>query len=261
MSVDFGMRQSLAEAGLVDPSSGEFTSAPNFGAAYESEEPARQPLPEEKDAPESQPAEKQNPASVPQVQPGQSAPRGDPGTDPDNRGMPSGQLVQADAAKLGEADDPIRSRYDQTVSTMRQQAQMAFMQGQQMVNEKGERVYSDEQLAQFLGSQLQNAEQQVYLHAVMERMQPVAKRAAAEKMAKDYGVEVDDIINEANPVAMETRAKTIADLTRQGRFEKRKAAGTDTAEGSRNFSNAIPEGIDKLSPQQKIYAGLARGDH
>jgi hypothetical protein len=30
----------------------------------------------------------------------------------------------------------------------------------------------------------------------MERMQPVAKRAAAEKYAKDYGVEVDDIINE-----------------------------------------------------------------
>jgi hypothetical protein len=50
---------------------------------------------------------------------------------------------------------------------------------------------------------------------------------------------------------METRAKTIADLVRDGRFQKRKEEGKDTAEGSRSFSNAIPEAIDKLSPQQE----------
>jgi hypothetical protein len=89
----------------------------------------------------------------------------------------------------------------------------------------------------------------------------VAQRAAAEKIAQEHGVDVADILNESSPIAMQTRAKTIAELKRDGRFQERKAAGTDQAEGSRGFSNAIPEAIEKMTPQQKMYIGFARGDH
>jgi hypothetical protein len=256
MSVDLGMRQSLVEAGLVDPSSGEFTSAPNFGAAPEGESP-RDPLP---DLPDDAVRPEEKPAEQPQPRPNEpTQPRTEtvesPASPPSAAADPS-----HDASKLGAEADPIRQNYESTVSNLRRDANMALMYGRTLTNEDGTRMYTDEQLQGFIGQQLQMAEHQAYLAGVMERMQPVAKRAAAEKFAKEYGVEVDDIVNEPNPVAMETRAKTIADLVRDGRFQKRKEEGRDTAEGSRSFNNAIPEAIDKLSPQQKIYAGLARGD-
>jgi hypothetical protein len=252
MSVDTGMRQSLIEAGLVDPGSGAFLSEPNFGEAVSGDAP-REPLPaEDEPAPEPQEQPRQEPASQPQVQPVPSAPGGDNAPAPDSS--------QMNPARLGEEADPIRQEYDTTVRTMHQQAELAFAYGRTLVDDKGQRVYSDEQLAQGIGSQLQLAQQQAYLSGVMKRMEPVAKRAAAEKIAKDNGVDVEDIINEPSPVHMQARAKTIADLTRDGRFQRRKESGVDVAEGSRSFSNAIPEGLDKLSPQQKIYAGLARGD-
>jgi hypothetical protein len=254
MSVDVGMRQSLIEAGLVDPESGSFLSAPNFGEPLPDDAP-RDPLPnEDESAPQEQPTQK--PASEPQVQPAVEAPNPKIDTSP----APSSQPLETDPNRLGDQSDPVRAEYDKTVATLEQQAREAFLIGRTAVDEQGNRVYTDEQLAQMIGPQFQHATQQAYLAAVMQRMQPVAKRAAAEQIAKEYGVQVDDVINEESPVAMRTRAKTIADLERDGRFERRKNAGTDTAEGSRSFNNAVPEGLDKLSPQQKIYAGLARGD-
>lgn len=257
MSVDYGMRQSLIEAGLVDPSSGGFLSEPNFGEAAASE-PPRDPVPNE-DEPAAQPQTdpSQKPASEPQVTPSQAAPGNAPLEQPDPKPPAS---LQADPQRLGDQSDPIRTSYEQGLSTLQQQAQMAMLYGRTLTNEEGKRVFSDEQLQGLIEQELKGQAQQLYLNAVMQRMQPVAKRAAAEQIAKEHGVTVEDIINEGSPVAMETRAKTIADLTRDGRFQRRKEAGTDSAEGSRSYSNAIPEGLDKLSPQQKIYAGLARGD-
>jgi hypothetical protein len=261
MSVDFGMKQSLIEAGLVDPSSGAFLSEPNFGAPPEADVP-RDPLPDlPDDAPgdgeRAQPQPNQKPASQPQVVETPSAPSGHP--DPGDQGPPPGE-PQHDPRRLGEASDPVRQQYDQGVMALRQQAREAFLIGRQLTDQEGNRVYSDQELEAKIGQNLALMEHQMYLAGVMERMQPVAKRAAAEKMAKDYGVDVEDIINEPNPIAMETRAKTIHDLMRDGRFQRRRDQGVDTAEGSRSFSNAIPEAIDKLSPQQKMYVGLARGD-
>lgn len=254
MSVDTGMRQSLVEAGLVDPSSGSFLSEPNFGAAPEGDTP-RDPLP---DLPEDGGRDEPKPSEQPQQRQDQPQPRTEQveaGTPPPPAGTP-----EHSPDRLGAESDPVRQRYEATVSALDRDAEMAFHYGRSLTDEEGKRLYTDDQLQTFIGQQLAVAKHQTYLAGVMERMQPVAKRAAAEKYAKDYGVEVDDIINEPNPVAMETRAKTIADLVRDGRFQKRKEEGKDTAEGSRSFSNAIPEAIDKLSPQQKIYAGLARGD-
>lgn len=252
MSIDTGMRESLIEAGLVDPTSGSFLSEPNFGEKVSGDAP-REPLPNDDENPQPDPKPVEGePAAQPQVQEVPSAPQGDPGVTPG--------AVQPDPSKLGEDADPIRVDYEQSIATLRQQAQIAFMHGRTMVNNEGQRIFSDEQLQEQLGRELQLSEQQIYLQSVMRRMEPVAKRAAAEKIATEFGVEINDIVNEPSPQAMQVRAKTIADLTRDGRFQRRKESGADVAEGSRSFSNAIPEGLDKLSPQQKIYAGLARGD-
>jgi hypothetical protein len=253
MSVDMGMRASLVEAGLVDPSSGAFTSEPNFGGPSEGGAPARnepdptadEPLEEVKKADENGAVEA-GAATVPDAAPNTGA-----GVD----------LGTQNPARLGADTDPVRQQYDQTISTLDQQAEMAFHYGRTLTNSEGQRVYSDEQLAAQIGQELQAAKQQAYLAGVMQRLQPVAQRAAAEKIAKEHGVDVQDILNESSPVAMSTRAKTIAELKRDGRFQERKKNGTDTAEGSRGFSNAVPEAIDKLSPQQKMYVGFARGDH
>jgi hypothetical protein len=254
MSVDTGMRQSLVEAGLIDPSSGSFLSEPNFGAAPEGDTP-RDPLP---DLPDDGGRVEEKPAEQPQPRPNEPT---QPRTETVEAGTPPpAGTPEHSPDRLGAESDPVRQRYEATVSALDRDAEMAFHYGRSLTDEEGKRLYTDDQLQTFIGQQLAVAKHQTYLAGVMERMQPVAKRAAAEKYAKDYGVEVDDIINEPNPVAMETRAKTIADLVRDGRFQKRKEEGKDTAEGSRSFSNAIPEAIDKLSPQQKIYAGLARGD-
>lgn len=253
MSIDFGMRQSLVEAGLVDPTSGEFTSEPNFGEKLSGDSP-RDPLPNDDEPVEAPVQPEQKPAAQPQVQPSPSAPQGEPVREN------GGSLPPADPARLGEEADPVRVEYENTVRTMHQQAAMAFHYGRTLVDEQGQRQFTDQQLANQISRDLEAAQQQAYLSGVMKRMEPVAKRAAAEKIAKEHGVDIEDIINEGNPLAMSTRAKTIADLTRDGRFQRRKESGADVAEGSRSFSNAIPEGLEKLSPQQKIYAGLARGD-
>lgn len=257
MAVDTSaMMASLADAGLVD-GSGAFTSAPNFGGPAEGgarHDPV--PADEPGEAPREEPAQeqpKQEPASQPQVRPTEESPASGP--------APRGDLGPSDPKRLGDNADPIRLGYEQTVQTLEKDAQMAFLYGQMLTNEQGERVYSDQQLAQLIGQELQAARQQAYLGGVMQRLQPVAQRAAAEKIAKEHGVDVADIVNEASPIAMETRAKTIAELKRDGRFQERKSAGTDTAEGSRGFSSAIPEAIEKLTPQQKMYVGFARGDY
>lgn len=258
MVVDTGMRGALIDAGLIDPGSGAFLSEPNFGGEPESPEP-RDPLPTPADdVPANEPEKpaqeqpNQEPAKQPQVTETPSAPGGDP--------VAAGAALAADPQKLGDQADPVRQKYEQNISQMRQQAQMAYLQGQALRDDEGNRVYTDEQLASLIGRELQHAEQQAYLAGVMERMQPVAKRAAAEKIAQAHGVDVNDILNEESPVAMETRAKTISELKRDGRFQERKNAGTDTAEGSRSYNNAVPEAIEKLSPQQKMYLGFARGD-
>jgi hypothetical protein len=258
MSIDFSMKQSLIEAGLVDPASGEFTSAPNFGEPVVGDEP-RSPLSnEDEPAPAPEPQPNQKPASVPGTTEVPSAPEGEPGVEKADQGTPV--PPQQNPARLGDEADPVRQEYEQSVNTMRNQAQMAYLYGQTLTDQEGHRVFSDQQLTQMIGQNLQLAEQQAYLQGVMRRMEPVAKRAAAEKIAKEHGVELEDILNEGSPVAMVARAKTIADLTRDGRFQRRKESGADVAEGSRNFNNAIPEGLEKLTPHQKIYAGLARGD-
>lgn len=257
MAIDSeAMRSTLIEAGLVDPASGQFAHAPNFGGPSESGL-RNDPLPADEGEHEA-PREEANPQT--QERPVEEAARtNEPGA-AQNGG--AGEPVGAqEAARLGNDNDPIRVAYETQVGQMRQQAQMAFLVGQTAVNEQGERLYTDEQLAQNISRELQYAEQQAFLAGVMQRMQPVAQRAAAEKIAKEHGVDVADIANEASPLAMQTRARTIAELKRDGRFQERKTAGTDTAEGSRGFSSAIPEAIDKLSPQQKMYVGFARGDH
>lgn len=271
--IDVGLQNTLLEAGLVD-SSGSFTSEPNFGGPSESGLPDREPQApqrrEERDddydpfaepkpgtspkpeEPEAQPQPNQEPAKQPQVLPTPSAPSGRPD---------SGDLGPQNPDRLGGQDDPVRQKYDSTLSQLQQTAQMAFLRGQTLTNEQGERLYSDEELAQRIGGEYQYFAQQAFLGSVMEKMQPVAKRAAAEEIAKEYGVEVGDIINEGSPVEMRTRAKTIADLVRDGRFVARKEAGTDAAEGSRSYNNSIPEALNNLSPQQKMYVGFARGDY
>ncbi len=270
MVIDTVMHNTLLAAGLVD-GSGNFTSQPNFGGPredgmpddHQSARPARsapddggdddpfgEPKPEAK--PEEKPQEQpqQEPASQPQVQPSPSAPN------PGASGLDSSNPNQ-----LGGESDPVRQSYDQQVQQLQQTAMLAFANGRAAVNEQGERLYSDEELAARIGQEYQYYAQQAYLGAVMQKMQPVAKRAAAEGIAKEYGVDLDDIINEENPVAMTARAKTIADLTRDGRFVKRRNDGVDTAEGSRSYSNSIPEAIENLSPRQKMYIGFARGDY
>jgi hypothetical protein len=250
MAVDnVGMRESLIEAGLVDPS-GAFTSAPNFGGPPEATGPAPRPAVEQDGEAQvtEQAAEPQ--AAQEQVAQTQAAP------------VPTGSdLGPQTPERLGDAADPIRQEYEQTVSQLDHMAQLAFMQGRTLVGEDGQRLYSDEHLAREIGRELETAKQQAYLAGIMKRMQPVAQRAVAEKIAAEHGVEVSDIINESSPVAMTTRAKTIAELKRDGRFQERKASGTDQAEGSRGFSNAIPEAIERMSPQQKMYIGFARGDN
>lgn len=253
MSVDMGMRQSLIEAGLVDPASGSFLSAPNFGEDLGGDAP-RDPLPDPVEDPAEQPPQA-TPAAPETVQPTPSQPVA-PSPAPASPADPASH----DPRKLGEDTDPVRRTYEATVTDLRQKASEAVMMGRMMVNAEGQRVFTDQQIDALVGEQLALAEHRAYLDGVMQRMQPVAKRAAAEKYAQEYGVDIADIMDEPTPIAMETRAKTISDLMRDGRFQKRKEAATDAAEGSRNFNNAIPEGLDKLSPQGKIYAGLARGD-
>jgi hypothetical protein len=252
MSIDVGMRESLIEAGLVDPASGEFTSEPNFGEKLTGDVP-RDPLPNDDEAPLEPKQEAQPDPRLEQGAVVDPSPR--PASNPN-----SGADVAADPSKLGDTADPIRQDYESHVGTLRQQAREAFLVARTLTDNEGNRLFSDDQLEQRIGQELQMAERQAYLTGVMRRMEPVAKRAAAEKIAQDHGVDVADIINEPNHIAMQARAKTIADLTRDGRFQRRKESGTDVAEGSRSYNNSVPEGLEKLSPQQKIYAGLARGD-
>lgn len=255
MVVDPGMRESLIEAGLVDPS-GAFTSAPNFGGPPEAGGPTPRPEAEgdgaaRDEAASANPDPSQDAAAATAVVEQPAA------TDPG----PGNGLGTQEPSRLGDQADPIRQEYDQTVSQLNQMAELAFANGRTLVDESGKRLYTDEQLAQEIGRELQAAQQQAYLSGVMKRMQPIAQRAAAEKIAAEHGVDVQDIVNESSPLAMQTRAKTIAELKRDGRFQERKASGTDQAEGSRGFSNAIPEAIEKMTPQQKMYIGFARGDH
>lgn len=252
MVVDTGMRESLIEAGLVDPS-GNFTSEPNFGGPPEADGTfgARPVDTGEAASNEGQEAPKT-------ADQGQGAVT-DPGATAADRG-PGAGIGPTTPERLGNEADPIRQRYDTTVSELDRMAEMAFITGRTIVDAEGKRLYTDEQLATKIGQELQTAKQQAYLSGVMERMQPVAKRAAAEQIAQEHGVTVDDIINETSPLAMQTRARTIAELKREGKFQERKTNGTDQAEGSRGFSSAIPEAIERMSPQQKMYLGFARGD-
>jgi hypothetical protein len=241
MSVDTGMRQSLVEAGLIDPSSGSFLSEPNFGAAPEGDTP-RDPLP---DLPEDGGRDEPKPSEQPQQRQDQPQPRTEQveaGTPP-----PAG-TPEHSPDRLGAESDPVRQRYEATVSALDRDAEMAFHYGRSLTDEEGKRLYTDDQLQTFIGQQLAVAKHQTYLAGVMERMQPVAKRAAAEKYAKDYGVEVDDIINEPNPVAMETRAKTIADLVRDGRFQKRKGRGQGYGRGFALVQQRHPRGDRQALP-------------
>lgn len=259
MALSEAVREQFTSLGLVDPS-GNFTSEPNFGGKPEmaSGEPDAPPDQGEPNVDREgvQPQVQERPAEVQLPDSGQPH-ENDPQAPHPGKSTP---FNEGDPNSLGNDSDPIRQNYDAQRNQIHQYAQQARLAGRLMADDQGNRVYSDDQVDSMIGQNLQVIEKQLYLDSVMQRMAPVAQRAAAEKFAKQYGVDVAEIVGERSPESMETKARVISEYTRDKRFNARAAAGTDSAEGSRGMSNAIPESINSLSPHGKIMLGLARGD-
>jgi hypothetical protein len=65
--------------------------------------------------------------------------------------------------RLGAESDPVRQRYEATVSALDRDAEMAFHYGRSLTDEEGKRLYTDDQLQTFIGQQLAVAKHQTYL--------------------------------------------------------------------------------------------------
>jgi hypothetical protein len=92
------------------------------------------------------------------------------------------------------------------------------------------------------------------------------QRAAAEKIAKSVStkevqVKPEEIVGEPTVDAMQARARTLIETRRAVKFEGRKAAGADRAEGGASAGAISPEVLSKMSPEQKISYGIKHGQY
>lgn len=176
---------------------------------------------------------------------------------------------EAVANQPSEADQ-LKSARDQVKAKLDQDARDAYLHFSAMKDEKGEPLYHPAALAATIRAhhtELTTALQTEYERTVAG---PVARRYAAEDIAKKAGgnVKVEDIINLPSTDAMVAVAQHIAKngggtatskshaQERDERFQERRASGVDTAESGSPLSRSVSEVFAKLPPKDKIAYSL-----
>lgn len=234
------------EAGLVD-ASGAPTTPANFGKAPE---PDRDEAIDWDKLGMSDEAPKQAADPQPQERAQGNQGQGAEGEQPQPfqvEQQPRQQISPEQAATIG-------------LSQIERQYNEAIQWGLSQLDAEGKPLFSLQELHQRFAPQRQALEAQLRADLLQHRMAPYAQRMVAEDIGKRYGVDPSEIAGEGSAEAMEAAAKHIARLSRDAKFQERRASGKDSVEGGRGMSAVASEAYEKLSPQQKIKYGLMRGD-
>jgi hypothetical protein len=117
----------------------------------------------------------------------------------------------------------------------------------------------------FIEPQLRAAKAEAELVANRQATLPMARRQAAESIAKEVSdknlvINADELVDEPSLEAMRTKAKTLAKERRDFRYQGRRAGKVDSAEGGPPTSSSVSEALSKVDSTTKIALGLRRGD-
>jgi hypothetical protein len=239
----------LASLGLIDPATGTPTATDDWSPAD-----ARQPQGlkgQQGDSPQSGPN-----VEAPTT-PAASGSQWDSDDNPYKK--------QLEALQSGRGGDPRESAiqtYNSRIQSLRAEGQQAYNVLVSPDPATGQPRMSPEHAKAMVMAAYNASVAQAQRDADRIALGPLARRAAAEQIAKEHGngrVKAEDIMQHRSPDAMIAAAQTLAKTQRDGSFNQRRQNGTDKVEGAAPSGKALSEAYDNLSPMSKISLGLRRG--